>query len=293
MLPALVAVLLAQTQPAPPPPSVAILVSRRIDVSAAQARQIVDNLAAILVDAKVELLEPPGKSVERLAALNVDPVSCEGRRACLADAAKRIGAPFVLGVAVAHIGADLAVGLDVVRSKDALSVFEQTVVIATDDKAQLQKESRRLAEKLALVAPVYVPPPPPQPAYASFTGWSVGVRGDADLLDVPAFVGGPTVEYSARYVGVAAAALLAPHHLGGRLEGRVHPLHFELFEPFAFLGASYVSQSVAPRAGVGVVVRIGPWLRLQLDGAAERFLGANAGSKPTAVLIGGGLSWRF
>lgn len=289
------------TQSAPPPakpakyPSVAIVVSRRIDVEKPQADIIAKRLAEILYEANVEVLEPPEKTFARAEQLGEgDPVRCEGKRACLATLANKLGVTFVLGVAVAQIGSDLAVSLDVIRTSDALSVFEQSFVVPSDDTGRLVRSSKPLAQKLFLIAPKYVPPAPALPAYAYFTGLQLGLRGDADLLDVPAFIGAATAEYSWRWIGIAASALVAPKHLGGRLEARGYPFNFELFRPYVSVGGSVLATGVAPRAGLGVQLKVGNHFRLHADGAVERFLlDRGATIRPTSVLVGAGAGWRF
>lgn len=299
MLCALVVSALLSQQPPPPPrpatyPAVVVVVSRRIDVQKPEAQFIAKGLSDILVEADVEVADSPEQTLAKLDKFGGDPEKCEGKRACLADLAKKLGVTFMLSVSVAQIGSDVAVSLDAVRASDALSVFEQSFVVPSDDSGRLVRESKKLAQKMVLIAPKYVPPAPALPAYAYFTGLQVGLRGDADLLDVPAFIGAATAEYSWRYLGVAASALVAPRRLGGRLEARGYPFNFEIVRPYVAVGASALATGVAPRAGVGVQLRVGNHFRLHVDGAAERFLqSGTADIRPFALLVGGGAGWRF
>ena len=132
-------------------------------------------------------------------------------------------------------------------------------------------------------------PPVPAPARQPLE-WSVGLRGEAEVLGralVPALTG----ELSRGHLGAAATVLLKPSP-GLRLEGRYYLLE-QPVRPYVALGATTFFPAVGARAAAGMQVRLGPSFTLSAEAAYERFLNPGDTYSPNALLFSLGAGWRF
>jgi hypothetical protein len=124
-----------------------------------------------------------------------------------------------------------------------------------------------------------------------FGGFTVGVRGDADVL-AGGIAPGVFAELSGRYVG-GALTIIATTAPGVRLEVRGYPLTTRYVRPYVALGGAVFSTGVGIHGGAGVAVRLGHF-QLSADAAYERFVADfTPGYSPNAVVLGLGLGWTF
>lgn len=126
----LVALTVSQVPAASPPPSVAVIVSRRTGLPVGRGLELGDALAQALVMDGVAVAVKPSVASASLAREAVpDTASCEGQPRCLSRLAGLLQVQVVVGVGLAQVVDDVAVRLLAVPAGGELHLADSTFVL--------------------------------------------------------------------------------------------------------------------------------------------------------------------
>ncbi len=101
------------------PPAVTLLVTRRTRVAPAEAQGLANEVATHLVALGVPLALEPAAAAKKLARLGVaDTAACAGRKLCIAELGRQLGAAWVIAASVSRVEGDRSLGLELVRASD-------------------------------------------------------------------------------------------------------------------------------------------------------------------------------
>ncbi|MGC4120326.1 MAG: hypothetical protein QM765_38245 [Myxococcales bacterium] len=154
-----------QAAPAAQTNDVAVLLTRRVDLARLTAGDILEAVSGAVEKEQLAVL--PAAKVKAAKLPEAD--TCAGKKACVLDQAKKLGAAVVVGVQVGSVGssaAPIAVYVEALRVSDGASLADLTADVQRDslkEIAGIGDFAKRLREALGPV-PVATSTPEPTPA---------------------------------------------------------------------------------------------------------------------------------
>ncbi len=265
-------VLTALVLTAAEPPPVLVLLSRRTGVPAADATALVQRVADAGAEAGWRQPWAPQAAVDELVRKGLkDGTACNGRRACLAELGRQLGAAYVVAVSTGQVGTDRSVGVELfsvedeqVRTKDAVVLPPGSEFGAAQLRTFVAAASAHLlpAPEAPTSPPVATSPAPPP---ATLLPPVEAAPSEAVLTQAPA----PPRRHTASWVLLASSAAAL---VGGSVA----------------LGAALGEREQALRRLPGDSSR-SPWTATQAQGhadAANALLGVTIGLAATALGLG-------
>ena len=149
------------------PTGTAMVVSRRTNVTSAEARTLSASAATLLAQLGVPLTVAPDAATIRLAKLGLrDSATCGGRKACIAELGHQLKVAWIIALSVSKVDDDRSVALELIRVSDKTVVEKDAVILPP--KAALEAEllsgfAARCRAVLVPGAAVTTPPPEDSP----------------------------------------------------------------------------------------------------------------------------------
>lgn len=154
---------------------VGLLLTRRVDLARLPANEIMQGIASALTRGQVGLAMEPAAAEKALKAAGVpETEACGGKKDCVLELGRKLGAGIVVGVQVGSVGAGtgpVAVRIDAWRVADGADLVDHDAVIlqrtalrtvqGIADFARRLREAAASAPKVAEVDPGRPPEPPP------------------------------------------------------------------------------------------------------------------------------------
>lgn len=112
------------------PPTSTVLITRRTNVTNADAQAIQQQIDSLLKTQGVAVSMTPEAAMRQLSKLGVkDVASCTGRKACVAEVGRQLGVAYIFSVAVSQVGTDGSVAVDLIQVQSQSSVEKESFLI--------------------------------------------------------------------------------------------------------------------------------------------------------------------